>query len=194
MKSMVFSKRLVLIYTLIVIIPLSVVLITFSEYFKKNSYAELIAASEKAVSEQAAEINSFIESFALIESVISGNNDLKYFFSSPDVIDESEMIKTVVNEAKEIERLLFVLPKIYGIRIFKENENILERWPVILNESRADAGSLKKWEFNYSADFLGNLDFLKDPSVCKTIELQLNKRHIGITGKHENAGFFSFSL
>ncbi|HOS29585.1 MAG TPA: histidine kinase [Treponemataceae bacterium] len=179
MKSMVFSKRLVLIYTLIVIIPLSVVLITFSEYFKKNSYAELIAASEKAVSEQAAEINSFIESFALIESVISGNNDLKYFFSSPDVIDESEMIKTVVNEAKEIERLLFVLPKIYGIRIFKENENILERWPVILNESRADAGSLKKWEFNYSADFLGNLDFLKDPSVCKTIELQLNKRHIG---------------
>lgn len=179
MKSMVFSKRLVLIYTLIVITPLSILLLTFSEYFKKSNYTELIAASEKAVYEQVKEINSNLESFALIESVISGNNDLKYFLSSADLIDESEMITTVVNEAKEIERLLFVLPQIYGIRIFKENEHILERWPVVLNESRADVANFKKWEFNYSADFLGNLDFLKDPSVCKTIELQLNKRHIG---------------
>jgi len=169
MKSMVFSKRLVLIYTLIVITPLSILLLTFSEYFKKSNYTELIAASEKAVYEQVKEINSNLESFALIESVISGNNDLKYFLSSADLIDESEMITTVVNEAKEIERLLFVLPQIYGIRIFKENEHILERWPVVLNESRADVANLKKWEFNYSADFLGNLDFLKDPSVCKTI-------------------------
>ncbi len=179
MKSMIFSKRLVLIYTLIVITPLSLLLLTFSEYFRRSNYTELIHDSAKIVSERVEEINSHIDSFALIESVIKGNNDLLFFFSSRETVEESEVIKTLVDEAKEVERILFLMPHIYGIRIFKENEKILERWPVILNESRSNVHELEKWEFNYSADFLGNLDMLKDSSVCKTTELSLNTRHVG---------------
>ena len=179
MRSMIFSKRLVFVYTFIVIVPLYVLLISFSGYLKNNYYEELIRNSEKSVLEQVKEIESHIDTFAQIESVISTNTELKFFFASTEIVEESEKINIIVNSAREIERFLFVLPKIYGIRIFKENEHILERWPIILNESRTDLARLKKWEFNYSADFLGNLDLSKDLSVCKTTEITLNKGHIG---------------
>ena len=179
MRSMIFSKRLVFVYTFIVIVPLYVLLISFSGYLKNNYYEELIRNSEKSVLEQVKEIESHIDTFAQIESVVSTNTELKFFFASTETVEESEKISIIVNSAREIERFLFVLPKIYGIRIFKENEHILERWPIILNESRTDLARLKKWEFNYSADFLGNLDLSKDLSVCKTTEITLNKGHIG---------------
>lgn len=179
MKSMIFSKRLVFVYTAIVIIPFFILLMSFSGYLKNNYYEELIQNSERIVLEQVKEIESHIDTFAHIESVILTNNDLKFFFFNADDSDKDDSINMIISVAREIERFLFVLPQIYGIRIFKENEQILERWPIILNESRTDLAKLKNWEFNYSADFLGNLDLSKELSVCKTAEITLNKSHIG---------------
>lgn len=105
MKSMIFSKRLVFVYTAIVIIPFFILLMSFSGYLKNNYYEELIQNSERIVLEQVKEIESHIDTFAHIESVILTNNDLKFFFFNADDSDKDDSINMIISVAREIERI-----------------------------------------------------------------------------------------
>jgi two-component system, sensor histidine kinase YesM len=177
--SMKFSKRLVLVYTCIVVIPLFILICVISFIVERRQYMELRQKSNASVEEHARLIEKNIESFDLIERMINGNGELMLFFTIPENNDENAIINTMIDEATTIERTLSVLPEIYAVRIFTDSPVIPERWPVFMNSSRTKLSSLRKWEYNYTADYLGNLNSLKYSSVCTTRPIYRNKRRIG---------------
>jgi two-component system sensor histidine kinase YesM len=177
---MVFSRRIVWIYTLIVMVPLLIAVFGASEYLRAQKYGEIYALSHETVRKNVERLNEDIDSFDNVESMLKANDEMKLFLYRPESNSEDAIIETMREEATAMERLFFVMPRIYSVRLFTASPLIPERWPIMLNERRAALSSLRRWEFDYRADFLGNLDTLKEPSLCATREfLKDNKRHIG---------------
>jgi two-component system, sensor histidine kinase YesM len=193
-KRIEFSHRLVLVYTCIVIIPLLALFTYIIVLTEHTESAELDAQCEKAVRDHSAEIDGYIHTFDLLETMITSNDDLMLFFTIPENCDEAEIIETTNREATTIERLQTVMPTIYAVRIFADNSLIPERWPVIVSSQRTDLRRLSKWELNYSAGYMGNQNALKGLSVCTTRRIINKKREIGwlqISMKMND--FFSFA-
>lgn len=178
-KDMNFSKKLVLAYTSIVIIPTLILLIIILVTVRTNQYIKLRENCEEVATENQATIEKNINKFNLLEQMIGGNEKLKFFFTIPERCDEGEVIDTMISESKMIERTLGVMPEIYGLRVFANNENVPERFPIFMKSARTNLEDLKKWEYNYSADYLGNLGQLKFESVCTTRPIYKSDRLIG---------------
>lgn len=176
---MKFSKHLVLVYTCIVVIPLFILICIISFIVERRQYTELSRKSNESVEEHVRLIEKNIETFDLIERMVNGNGELMLFFTIPENNDETAIINTMIEEATTIERTLSVLPEIYAVRIFTDSPVIPERWPVFMNSSRTKLSSLSRWEYNYTADYLGNLNQFKYGSLCTTRPIYRNKRKIG---------------
>src|SRR5574344_919918 len=105
--------------------------------------------------------------------------NLRFFFTTPETSNEGEIINTMIDEATTIERTLSVLPNIYAVRVFTDNPIIPERWPVFMKSSRTNLNALRRWEYNYSAEYQGNQEQMKLPSLCTTRRIVKNRRDIG---------------
>ena len=174
-----FSKKLILVYTCIVVFPLLLIILFAINYLQNQMYSEVFQSVQQTVQQQAEDITDSIVSVALVETAIWSNSKLMFLLIRPDSLDEGDIIDTLVNEVTAIDRLLSVLPSLYSVRIFVNNEQIPERWPLVVHSSRTDLSVLDSWEYNYVADYFGNQVGLMDPSVAITKELIKNKQNIG---------------
>ena len=176
---MKFSRRLVLVYTCIVVIPLVIIVICIATYTRTSLYSDLRSQCSEVLDHNVTQIQKNMDSFDLIERMISGNQKLGLFFATPETSDENEIIETMIDESTMIERTLSVLPDIYAVRVFTDNPIIPERWPVFMKSSRTNLAALKRWEYNYSAEYQGNQEMMKLLSLCTTRRIVKNKRNIG---------------
>ena len=179
MRAMNFSQKLVFAYTCIVVIPLFILVITAMGLIRRSRVEELEANSEGLLLENYEQVQKNMETFSLFEQLVNSNSRLMLFFTIPERSDEEEIIETMISETTMLERTLETVPNIYGLRVFTDNPLIPERWPVFMNSSRTDLASLNRWEFGYTADYLGNQGSLKYESVCSTRRLEKNHREIG---------------
>ena len=179
MKAMNFSQKLVFAYTCIVVIPLFIIVISAMGIIRRSRVEELEANSEGLLVENYEQVQKNIESFTLFEQLVNSNGRLMLFFTIPERSSEDEIIETMISETTMLERTLETVPNIYGLRVFSDNPLIPERWPIFMNSSRTELASLDRWEFGYTADYLGNLGSLKFESVCSTRRLEKNHREIG---------------
>lgn len=178
---MVFSKRLVFVYTLIIVIPLFIIIMIISNYISRQWYEELSVATLENVSEQAKVVNDHIYTFNLIQNVVRGNDDMMFMLSKPETLDKYWIANTIIDEVEFMARLLSVVPEVYSVRLFVDNTIIPERWPFLLHSTRTNLQDLDEWEYNYRVNFMGNQDSLKRPSVCQTLRLMYNKKILGYT-------------
>jgi Predicted signal transduction protein with a C-terminal ATPase domain len=177
---MLFSKRLVLVYTCIIVVPVFLAVILASEYLRVQKYQELSSIANTAAAAEARSVEENIDYFASIESMLAADDELTMLMlNATESTEESSKIKTLRNETASLERLLSLVPRLYAVRVFASNPNIPERFPILLDERRIDLAALHRWEYGYRATFMGNLDFLKQASLCTTRELTKNRRHIG---------------
>ena len=179
MRAMNFSQKLVFAYTCIVVIPLFILVITAIGLIRSSRVEELESNSEGLLLENYEQVQKNMQSFNLFEQLVNSNGKLMLFFTIPERSNEDEIIDTMISETTMLERTIETVPNIYGLRVFSDNPLIPERWPVFMNSSRTDLASLDRWEFNYTADYLGNLGSLKYESVCTTRRLEKNHREIG---------------
>ena len=193
MRAMNFSQKLVFAYTCIVVIPLFILVITAMGLIRNSRVEELEANSEGLLQENLEIVNKNIESFNLFEKLIKSNDRLTLFFAMPERSDEEEIIETMISETTMLERTLETVPNIYGLRVFSDSPLIPERWPIFMNTARTNLENLNRWEFGYTADYLGNLGSLKYESVCSTRRLEKNRREIGyIQIAMKTSDFFPF--
>ena len=179
MIAMNFSQKLVFAYTCIVVIPLFILVVTAMGLIRSSRVEELESNSEGLLLENYEQVQKNIESFNLFEQLVNSNGKLMLFFTIPERSNEDEIIDTMISETTMLERTIETVPNIYGLRVFSDNPLIPERWPVFMNSSRTDLASLNRWEFAYTADYLGNQGSLKYESVCTTRRLEKNHREIG---------------
>ncbi len=193
MVEMNFSQKLVFAYTCIVVIPLFILVITAMGLIRKSRVEELEANSEGLLQENYEIVQKNIESFSRFEQLVNSNGRLMLFFTMPERSNEEELIETMISETTMLERTIETVPNIYGLRVFADNPNVPERWPIFMNSSRTNLKALDRWEFGYTADYLGNLGSLKYESVCTTRRLEKNHREIGyVQIAMKTSDFFPF--
>ena len=160
---------------------------------RRSRVEELEANSEGLLQENYELVRKNIQSFNLFEQLIDSNEKLKLLFTIPERSDENEIIETMISETTMLERTQQTVPNIYGLRVFSDNPLVPERWPIFMNSSRTNLSSLNRWEYAYTADYLGNLGSLKYESVCSTRRLEKNHREIGyIQIAMKTSDFFPF--
>ena len=179
MIAMNFSQKLVFAYTCIVVIPLFILVITAMGVIRSSRVEELEANSEGLLTENYEQVQKNLQSINLFEQLVKSNKRLMLFFTIPERSNEDEIIETMISETTMLERTVATVPDIYGLRVFSDNPLIPERWPIFMNSSRTDLPSLDRWEYAYTADYLGNQGSLKYESVCTTRRLENNHREIG---------------
>ena len=191
--KMNFSQKLVFAYTCIVVIPLFIIVITAMGLIRRSRVEELEANSEGLLQENYEIVQKNIESFSLFEQLIISNGRLMLFFTIPERSSEDEIIDTMISETTMLERTLETVPNIYGLRVFSDSPLVPERWPIFMNSSRTNLARLNRWEYSYTADYLGNQGSLKYESVCSTRRLEKNHRQIGyIQIAMKTSDFFPF--
>ncbi|MCQ2573238.1 MAG: histidine kinase [Treponema sp.] len=175
---MSFSKRIVLVYASIIIIPILILVMAVSSYNLHKQVQELEKVAVSEIQNDTENIYRILDEINSIETVVTTDDRLNLFLYNPDNYTEDETIDVLIEKTNLFEQIQSITPNIYSIRIFTNNEKIPERWPVILQSWRLNPIP-NEWNLNYKADFLGNLDPLKSESVCLTRELQKNRRQIG---------------
>lgn len=190
---MVFSKRIISIYTSLILFPIFVGIIVFTSHLQNRQINDAVRENELLLLQNNQIIDNAIDSFAQLESAANANEDFMFFLlnKTGDLsISEIEFLK---KESKALSRLLLVVPNIYALRLFIDNDDIPESWPVIINSKRFDSSKLEKWEYNFVANFMGNFDQYMDKAVCLTKPLSYKGKKVGniqLTMKMEN--FFPF--
>ena len=190
---MILSKRIVFIYTSLILIPLFIGILFFSSNFQNSKVIDIEQECLQRVEEYGFQINSYIDSFGQLESAIVANEELMLLLLNQNKPLSLDQILSFKENVDSILRFTLVTPKIYGIRLFVENNNIPEYWPLILNSSRLISSNPDKWEYNYVADFMGNLGQYTVSSLCLTRPLVFQSRSLGklqISMKMKD--FFSF--
>ena len=193
MRAMNFSQKLVFAYTCIVVIPLFIIVITAMGLIRRSRVEELEANSEGLLQENLEIVKKNQETCTRFELLVNSNGQLTLFFTIPERSNEDEIIETMISETTMLERTIETVPNIYGLRVFADNPNVPERWPIFMNSSRTNLKALNRWEFRYTADYLGNLGSLKYESVCTTRRLEKNHREIGyVQIAMKTSDFFPF--
>ena len=193
MIRMNFSKKLVFAYTCIVVIPLSIIVITAMSLIRRARVEELEANSEGLLQENYEIVNKNIDICDRVELLVNSNGQLTLFFTMPERYNEDEIIQTMISEATMLERSIEAVPSIYALRVFADNPRIPERWPIFMNSSRTNLAVLDRWEFAYTADYIGNVGSLKYESVCTTRRMEKNHREIGyVQIAMKTSDFFPF--
>ncbi len=173
-----FSTRMIFVYSFIAFIPIIIFFVLSVIFIGKNSRKELYESVTDSLSSDVRHISDAYESMQLPYLVIRQNDRLMLFLTIPEERNPDEIIETTLSEVTTMEQILSVT-QLYAIRIFFNSSAIPERWPIFLNKNRAEVSLLDEWEYNYRADFMGNAENLKLPSVCMTRKLSRSGRDVG---------------
>ncbi len=178
-NNLPFTSKILFSFTLAVIVPLTVTIFSIGFYLQNNALAEMEDVVRNEVSDNIAGIKKSTEIFFRIESVASGNTDLKNFIYYANESNPQNVLDNMINQTALFERILFLIPEVNGIRFYVANPVIPERWPIFFYETRLGEKQKDTLLFNYKADFLLNLSITKEDSVSFLKELNLNGRHLG---------------
>ena len=176
---MKFSRRIVYVYSVIVIVPLLFLLLVIARLNGREEFSILEEECSKESMLIMDHISSVGESFDLIKKMVDANSKLLLYLVLPNEASEDYVIDTVVSETGVMEQLLSVMPEIYAVRFFTSNSSVPERWPVFLNKNRTDVASLRQFEFDYVADYMGNQESLMEPSFVTTRQITYSGRDAG---------------
>ena len=109
---MVFSKRIIFIYTTLILFPIFLGIIAFTSNQQRTQIENVKQENELISQENAQKINNFIDSFAQLESAANANDDFMLFLLNRDSELSISEIDTLKKESKVLSRLLLVIPNI----------------------------------------------------------------------------------
>jgi two-component system sensor histidine kinase YesM len=175
---------MVLVYTMIVAIPLSVAILIGTERFWRLEYRRITMAAADELTENALHAERCVDLFMRIESAVIGNPGMDDFFLFTDRSDKAAMVFKIWDLCGELERMQSSSPQV-SIRIFVDDPEIPERWPVFFRQSRLQGAwgedSSKtgpQWRYGYPGGILKDSD--RTAVVSYTTGLLLRKRRIGV--------------
>lgn len=176
---MLFSKRVVLVYTVLVVIPLFLVIGGVTHVLLARQNMRIHEGEQLLFAENVKGLETALNTFDLIESIIASDPELTLFLARPESATENELISTILNRASFLEQVYDITPNIYGIRVFSNSSTVPERWPVFLNASRIANQNNERFEFDYQASYLGNQNSMQAPSFCTTRKFSKGPKNIG---------------
>ncbi|MDR1398417.1 MAG: histidine kinase [Treponema sp.] len=190
MKSAVFSRRLVLVYTVIVTVPLAMLTLVGTEHLRRGEYHRIITDAENDLKDNISHISNCIDLFMRIEITITGNRKMDDLFLFSNTSNKVSIVFQTRELSDELERFFVSMPQIYGIRIFTDDEMIPERWPIFFHKERLENNAYEQvlfmgeqktrtWQYDYLSELMGTLEMGRNRSVSYITPILLHKRQIG---------------
>ena len=191
MKGAVFSRRLVLVYTVIITVPLAMLILVGTEELRRGEYRRIIANAENDLKDNINHVSNCIDLFVRIEISITGNRKMDDLFLFSNTTDKVSIVFQVRDLSDELERFSVSMPQIYGIRIFTDDERIPERWPIFFHRERLEENAYEQaafeeseqkariWQYDYHSELMGTLEMGRNRAVSYTTPILLRKRRIG---------------
>ncbi|MDR1654769.1 MAG: histidine kinase [Treponema sp.] len=179
MKGTIFSRRLVLIYTLIVAIPLGFLIFFATEILRRSEYQKVVERADKRLEDYARHVLDCLEVVNRIRNTITNHTALADYFLFTSRDDKVSVILQTRTLADELERMQLSFPLLYAIRVFFDDQRLPERWPAFYHENRLDHPATG-WQFNYRGGLITALEDRSPPMVSYTGDLFLRTRRIGI--------------
>jgi two-component system sensor histidine kinase YesM len=183
-KRRIFSRRMVLVYTLIIAVPLSLAILIGTEWVWHLESRRIIASASDDLKQVVSHARQCIELFLRIESAVIGNRSMDDLFLFTDKSDKAAVIFQLWDLCGELERLQFSSPGI-SIRIFADDPQIPERWPVFFHQDRLrkvlgenSSGSEQQWRYGHPGEILTSAE-KETPVVSYTTKMLLRKQHTG---------------
>jgi two-component system sensor histidine kinase YesM len=123
-------------YILIILIPIIVFSIYIFNDFYKTTIKDIIKANEYMLEMENNNIQNNIELMERTgQLAVSDRNVTEYLFASQEPDTES-LINFSTNVVPNLLRLQFNNPNIAHLRLYTNNKNVKEIWPIFLNETR----------------------------------------------------------
>lgn len=179
LKERHFSKRITLVYSCVIILPLTFSMLVVSVLISRQSYKNAEEICEKNLKDNLLKVQENIKSIELVEKMINANGEFLLFLTSPEDYTQDEVIEMTIQEETTLERILSIEPHLNGVRVFADNKNVPERFPSLLSSGRTNLEDQEKWDFSYKVDYLNYLNPGVSDSVCKTTILYNGRRKIG---------------
>jgi two-component system sensor histidine kinase YesM len=179
MKGTVFSRRLVLIYTLIVAIPLGFLIFFGTEILRRSEYQKVVERADKRLEDYVRHVLDCLEAVNRIRNTITNHTALADYFLFTSRDDKVSVILQTRTLADELERMQLSFPLLYAIRVFFTDRRLPERWPAFYHEYRLEYPAAG-WQFNHRGGLITALEDRSPPMVSYTGDLLLRTRRIGI--------------
>jgi two-component system sensor histidine kinase YesM len=178
-KGTIFSRRLVLIYTLIVAIPLGFLIFFATETLLRSEYQKVVERADKKLEDYVRHVLDCIETVTRIKNAVANNPAMADYFLFTNRNDTVSVIVQTIALADELERMRLSFPLLYGIRVFIADERLPERWPTFYQKSRLDPSAVG-WQYDYQGKLKIALEDKAPLMTSYTGDLLLKTRHIGV--------------
>jgi two-component system sensor histidine kinase YesM len=178
MNSSIFSRRLVLVYTLIVAIPLGFLIFFAIETLRRSEYQKVVERADKKLEDNVSHVLDCIEVVNRIRNTITNHTAMADYFLFTSRDDRVSVILQTRTLADELERMQLSFPLLYGIRVFFTDQRLPERWPAFYHENRL-GHSAAGWQFDHRGGLITALEDKSPPMVSYTGDLLLRTRRLG---------------
>jgi two-component system sensor histidine kinase YesM len=195
LEQLTLQKRLVISYILIILLPSILISFYIFNEFYGNYIKDIEKKNENAIEIEQVHIKNNIETMKRAAQLTSTDLDVLEYLSNPIEPSTSELIEFSENTVKQtILRLQYNNPSIEHIRIFTNNSQLYELWPVFMSEKRIikeswyagviAAGRQDRWEYNredrdYIRDWVKDENIELKPKISLFQEIN-HPQHVGI--------------
>ncbi|WP_246320471.1 cache domain-containing sensor histidine kinase [Paenibacillus qinlingensis] len=130
------QTKLIGAYIIIILIPIILISWYLFNEFYQNTIQDTVNNNQYALESEKASILNNIEAMGRAAQFSITDREVIQYLHSAHELEVSELVDFNMNTFSNLQRLLFNNPNIANVRLFTDNPNTEEIWPIFLKESR----------------------------------------------------------
>jgi two-component system sensor histidine kinase YesM len=130
------QTKLIGAYIIIILIPIILISWYLFNEFYRNTIQDTVNNNQYALESEKANILNNIEAMGRAAQFSITDREVIQYLHSAHELEVSELVDFNMNTFSNLQRLLFNNPNITNVRLFTDNPNTEEIWPIFLKESR----------------------------------------------------------
>ncbi|KRE68788.1 sensor histidine kinase [Paenibacillus sp. Soil750] len=130
------QTKLIGAYIIIILIPIILISWYLFNEFYQNTIQDTVNNNQYALESEKASILNNIEAMGRAAQFSITDREVIQYLHSAHELEVSELVDFNMNTFSNLQRLLFNNPSIANVRLFTDNPNTEEIWPIFLKESR----------------------------------------------------------
>jgi two-component system sensor histidine kinase YesM len=130
------QTKLIGAYIIIILIPIILISWYLFNEFYQNTIQDTVNNNQYALESEKASILGNIEAMGRAAQFSITDREVIQYLHNAHELEVSELVDFNMNTFSNLQRLLFNNPNIANVRLFTDNPNTEEIWPIFLKESR----------------------------------------------------------
>lgn len=130
------TTKFIILYILLIAIPVTLLSLYTFNSLESAAKSQLKLSLKHSMEIAISDIQLNIDSIDKISRITTDKTNFKQFITENEKINTRDLIFFYNYFVNDMENIQNINPKIYSYRIFLENKDYLEQWPIIYNQER----------------------------------------------------------